>query len=476
MPILDKMNQNNMPDDDDNRPRKPINFDDVPPDNPKRQRQAPELLPARKGRAQISMAALVERIVDQFRAEHTPDDSQVRAAQTRADRASLLLPVVDYVLAVESVGVDEAGKTDVLWQAYSALFGFGPLDQFIDDESVTTVSIEGAEKISIRRGHGELEAVPPLFEDNGHFKQIVERLLARCGVKLRDDMPIVEAGLRAENGRFVSMSMFAPPVTYALSLDVRLHPVAAPTLAALVERGTLTKGTAAVLRALVQSDYGFTVVGQPESGKTMTLSALLSELPNPAQAVAVERTGELHLPEGMARAVVQWPQGTSGESGENEEDAGVTFGEQIQVQAGEGYRVIVLDEVRADEPHTIAPLLSADEDDTANASRLIWSFRGAPDSKRLVSALGMLARRADVANGEALVRNLFTRMPFVVSVRRLAGKIELRELGEWVYPDGSDYVVYRPLLQTSGGETYPAGDMPAHALPGIDAAFWAAEG
>lgn len=458
MPIIDKMNQNNTPDDDSSE-WKP------PKQEPKKERPrpVPRFVDARAGRRQISLSALVERISDQFYAENTPDDSAVRAAATRSDRIKLLLPVVDYVLGVESVVLDDDGRGDVIRLAYSDIFGFGPLDVLIEDEAVTTIMLEGVSKLSVRRGHGELEPIDLIFEDESQLKEIVGRLLQRSGAILREDLPVIEIGCKADNERFLSISLVAPPAAIDLSLDIRLHPPKAPTLTDYIERGALTPKAAKILAALMASEHGFVLVGQPESGKTMFLSALLGLLPNPKGAVAVERTGELHLPEGMRREVAVWPQ--------NPVDDPVTFGDQIQAESEKDMLVVVLDEVRADEPHTIAPLLTM-----AQPPRMIWSFRGAPNSKRLLSALGMLARRADVAQGETLAHNLFERLPFVVSLRRLDDRLELREIGEWYYPERAESPSYRTLIENVMGEMDVTGEVPSHALPGLDADFWQAGG
>jgi Flp pilus assembly CpaF family ATPase len=458
MPLLDKMSRNNTPDDSNGKGHDSgIDLSSLMP-KPKPKREEPQFFPAHGGRRQISYVALIERIQEQFEAENTPDNSVVRAARTRTGRLQLLLPVIDYVLAVESVMLDDETKAEIIQTAYSEIFGFGPLDQFIDDERVTTVTVEGAEKVAVRYGQGDLERIPPIFESESHLRVVVDRLLAEANAVLQDNMPLIEAGLRTEGGRFMSLSVAAPPISILTNLDMRLHPVEPPTFETLTERNTLTDDGAALLRALMHSSYGVMVVGQPESGKTMTLSAMLTELPNPHEAVAVERTGEMHLPDGMAQAVVHWA-----------EDAAdvVTFGAQIQAQLKQGYKVMVLDEVRADEPFTIAPLLTVE-----NPPRLIWSFRGAPDEKRLTSALGMLARRANAMLGEELVRKLFERMPFVVTVRRLRGTVELRGVGEWYYPEGSDSVRLRTLLKTMNGETFTTGEKPSRPLPGLGDDFW----
>jgi type IV secretory pathway ATPase VirB11/archaellum biosynthesis ATPase len=458
MSLLDKMSQNNDPDDDSQNSAS--SFDNIPLDRPRRKRTPPHLLESRAGRRKISFAALIERIVTQFEEENTPDDSAVRAAQTPADRARLLLPVVDYVFSVESIDADNEVKAGVMGAVYSELFGLGPLDPLIDDDTITTITLEGAEKVSIRYGNNDLIAANPIFDSEEHLRKIIGRLVQQANATLNDDLPLIEVGLQTESDRFLSASIAGPPIAYTLNADIRLHPTTAPTLDGLIERETFTAQAAQFIRALVQSEYGFMVAGQPESGKTMTLSAILGELPHPGTAVAVERTGELHLPNGMTRAVVRWPVG---------DNTGVTFGEQIQAQLDAGHTTMVLDEVRADEPHSIEPLLKRD-----SPPRLIWSFRGAPDSKRLLASLGMLARRSAPGgdDSDTLVQNLFARLPFVVSVRRLSGKIELREVGEWVPVPKLDTVRYVTLMQTSGGDTELTGNQPTRSLPGLNAAFW----
>src|SRR5690606_20669639 len=151
------------------------------------------------------------------------------------------------------------------------------------------------------------------------------------------------------------------------------------------------------------------------------------------QVIAVERAGELRLPEDCERLRTIWPVG---------EQVGISFGEQIAVALAKKPGCILLDEVRADEPHTIAPLLQAEE-----APRQIWVFRGPSDVKRLQSALGMLARRAEVGQSEVLVQALYRRLPFMVTLKRRAGHIELRNIGEWQFPAGQEYPNYVSLME-----------------------------
>jgi Flp pilus assembly CpaF family ATPase len=416
----------------------------------------PQFISGQLGRRMISMAALTERIEAAFVEEYGENSEALREADTPTKRLKLLLGTVDYVLAVESVQVSPDEKADLINRAYSNLFGYGPLDALFLDERVTTVSLDGADRAAVRYGSGDLTQLGALFQDAEHFTRIIRRLLLDSGVELREDQPYMETGLLIEN-RPVCVNLLAPPVTTQLTADIRVHPRKAPTLEDLTTSGFMTAQAADLLRALVVSPHGFIVAGETESGKTTLLNALVQMLPEPEKTIAVERAGELRPPTGIERLIARWPIG---------EQAGITFGAQIGSALTKQPACLVLDEVRADEPGSIGPLL-----DMPDAPRQIWSFRGAIFAKRLQSALSMLARRADFGQGEELVRALYQRLPFVVSVIRTNGELRLWGVSEWQFRDSPDYPTYTPLLQTEQRELKLVGHQPTRPL-NLPPAFW----
>jgi energy-coupling factor transporter ATP-binding protein EcfA2 len=215
----------------------------------------------------------------------------------------------------------------------------------------------------------------------------------------------------------------------------------------------------AILEAIARSAHGFVIVGQPESGKTTLLNALLLLVPADSMT-SVERAGELRLPDGAKRLVPIWP-------GQPKDEAqAVSFGGQIRAALEETPQILLLDEVRADEPESIAPLLQDDAD-----FRQIWSFRGAVDPKRVRSALGMLARRAMPAQPEAAVKQLYQRLPFVITVRRRRGVLQLRGIAEW-QDRGGEYADYVLLWEAEGDQFQRRGNKPSRTLELPDD-FWA---
>lgn len=393
----------------------------------------PELLRGRMDTRMMSHAAMVERIEAAFLDDYARTPA-LQAARTRADRLRLLRETVDYVLAVESVVLASEARARLMRDAYSQVFGYGPLDALLADPRITTIAIEGPERVAVRYGYGELTSIGLLFDDEHHLRQMIGRMLAEAGAELRADVPVLETGLIVE-GRPVALSVVPPGVSVTLNADIRVHPAVAPDLGALAASGFMSDDAAHFLAALVASPYGFIVVGDTESGKTTLLGALAHRLPDTLHVSAVERAGELRLADTAVRRKVVWPLG---------ERAGLDFGAQIAAALDQSPDLLVLDEVRADEPAAIAPLLASE-----TAPRQLWAFRGAPDAKRLQAALGMLARRA--GQGEALVPALYERLPFVVSVARIQGRLQLFSIGEWQPTHLSEYPDYVLLYQYRDG-------------------------
>lgn len=416
----------------------------------------PELIPGRLGTRMYSMAALVERIVSAFVEEHGENSPALQEAQTRSQKLRLILDTADYVLAVESVALSEDDRADLIRRVYGELFGYGGLDALFADERITTIALTGENHVSVRYGHGDLTDVPPLFDSREHLRRILGRLLRDAGTELRDDQPIVETGLVIE-GRPAAINLMSPPLTMFYTVDMRLHPRQPLRLDALVADGMMSAAAARLLRTLVASPYGIIIVGDAESGKTTLLNALAHELPAGTRIVSVERAGELRLPAGAARLVVRWAAG---------EQAGATFGDQIETALTVPGDALLLDEVRADAPLTIAPLLYGE-----SAPRQLWTFRGVPDAKRLQASLGMLARRANIMMGEELVHALYQRLPFVITVARIQERLQVFSAAEWQPNPTSDYPDYVMLMQYRDGQSRVTGRRPVRSLDLPDA-FW----
>lgn len=429
---------------------------------PKRTDPQPEFLPSHPGRM-VSLAGLVERIVEQFKDEYGSEADLRDVPDT--ERRIWLRDVAEYIFGVESVMLERQEQAQIIRRAYSAISGYGPLDTLFEDNRVTTIALEGSEKMSVRYAPGtDLIPQEPVFEDVHQMRRMLERLVRDAGAELRDEIPILETGLMIGE-RPVCVSLVMPPFSHQPVADIRVHPAIIPSLDDLVATDFLTHEVVMFLRALLQTSHGLVIMGEPESGKTTLLAALAQHVSDPASTATVERAGELRLPDGMTRYAVRWSTG--------DDDPGVTFGGQIQAALDNAPSCLILDEVRADEPTLIQPLLAQDD-----VPRQIWSFRGASMTKRIRSSLAQLARMSDAAQPEAMVYAIHARLPFVLVTRRTAGSIRLQLIAEWQFPEetGDDLVYpdFVELFRYQEGTLRKTGNQPRLPLDLPDD-FWQVE-
>lgn len=399
----------------------------------------------RSGTRLYSVRALIEQVADAFSEEHGGGSAALQQAETPAQRLALIADTAGYVFAVESISLNSTERAVIIEGAYSELFGYGPLDPLLTDTRVTTLLLKGSRQTSVRFGHGDLEPAGQLFTDETHLREVVTRLLADADAALYEEADIIEAGLMVGD-RSARITVVPPSLAFEITADLRLHPAHMPTLDELVACEFLDVGALNLLRAILRSRYGVAVVGDSETGKTVLLNAIAQELAqftDPAAISVVQRAEEMRLPPGTSLRATLWPR---------EDRLGMTFGEQITDALHDSPGVLLLDEVRADEPTTIAPLLMLDD-----APRQFWAVRGAPDSKRLQSALGMLARRAAAGQGEALVHALYERLPFVITLARIRGRLQIFSIAEWQSRVDTEYPDYVMLMRYEDGAARPTG-------------------
>ena len=389
------------------------------------ERRQPKILQSKTG-ARISVEALLERIVEQFNMEHDHESEAFKLAETRAERMKLVSDSAKYIFAVESLNLMPGEQADIIHRVYGEIYGYGPLDPLLADERVTTISLEGVDKASVRYGPGEeLTVLDSLFTDNLHLNEIVRRILRDARATYVDGMAFIECGM-TYNGRKLSFNIAFPPFTMETTVDIRVHPAEMPTLDDLVESEFMSEDAATLLRALVRSKHGIVVMGEPESGKTTLLSALTQEMDGIGQVVSVERTGEICPPDSLEQRVVRWGYGT---------DEPIWYEEHVRQAMLEEPHTLILDEITADQAIACRLPLTM-----KNAPRQIWAFRGGTILKRIRSALTILAQRANPGAPQQMEMAVYERLPFIVLTKRNKAKkkLQLVEIIEWQNINGHE--------------------------------------
>ncbi|MCC7449125.1 MAG: Flp pilus assembly complex ATPase component TadA [Anaerolineae bacterium] len=406
------------------------NGDSEQDDSPSAKR-SPQFL---SGSRQMSLAALREKIEDQLIAETSP--AILRAAADESARRDLIREAADYVLSVEGVTLSRADRLAIQDVIYSDLFRLGPLDGYIQDNTITEITIDRADRVHVRYGAGEMVAVDVFFDDAAHVERVIQWTLATAGAQVSDSDPFIEVGTVLA-GRPARVTAAAPPVSPMLHVEIRLHPTPVATLDALVSSGMLDQSAQALLTAILRAGHGLMIVGDAGSGKTTLLEALLTQLPT--GSVSVERAAELRLPPGIERLAAIPP--APGQSP-------VSFADQIVAAlAHNPASWLVLDEVRFDESEAMWQALTS-----APGTRCLWAFRGTTNPLRLRTAFSMAVRRAVQTIDQAVINSaLLDRLPFVALLARQNQQIKVISINEWQRDNQQpDMLALRPIWPAGG--------------------------
>jgi pilus assembly protein CpaF len=174
---------------------------------------------------------------------------------------------------------------------FSLLFGQGPLQGLLEDETVTEILVNGPEKIWAERG-GLLEEQNLSFPDSEWLKLWVRRVLSEKGRKVDHSSPFADCIL-ADGSR---LHVALPPISQAgLCLSLRKFSRFPWSLEEMETKGSLTSTLREYLRGAVRERKNIFVCGGTGSGKTSLLSALLAEANRNERLLALEDVAEIRV-------------------------------------------------------------------------------------------------------------------------------------------------------------------------------------
>ncbi len=176
-------------------------------------------------------------------------------------------------------------------EIYNEAMGFGPLEDFLEDESVTEIMVNGPQQIFVERG-GRLELTGETFMDDASVLAIIERIVSPIGRRIDESQPYVDARLpdgSRVNAIIHPLSLTGPCIT------IRKFSKRAFTDQDLIRFGSWNQPMIDLLRVCVLLRKNIIVSGGTGSGKTTLLNTLSSFIPPTDRIVTVEDAAELRL-------------------------------------------------------------------------------------------------------------------------------------------------------------------------------------
>lgn len=171
------------------------------------------------------------------------------------------------------------------------ILGYGPLEPFLSDATVTEVMVNGPENVYVER-EGKIQRTEGRFFDEAHLKRTIDKIVGQVGRRIDETQPYVDA--RLPDGSRVNAVI--PPVAVDWPmLTIRKFSAVPFQAEDLVNFGTFSRGVVDLLQACVAGRLNVLVSGGTGAGKTTTLNVLSSFIPKDERIVTIEDAAELRL-------------------------------------------------------------------------------------------------------------------------------------------------------------------------------------
>jgi len=195
-----------------------------------------------------------------------------------------------------AMGVDASALTDeerrvLASQIRDDILGYGPVQMYLDDPTVTEIMVNAEESIYIERD-GKLIATDTRFMSRQHLRRVIDRIVTGVGRRIDESSPMVDARL-ADGSR---VNAIIPPLSVdGPILTIRKFAHDPFRVQDLIEMGSITQLVADLCEAAVQGKLNIMVSGGTGTGKTTLLNVLSGFIPDDERIVTIEDAVELQL-------------------------------------------------------------------------------------------------------------------------------------------------------------------------------------
>ncbi|MCQ9082883.1 CpaF family protein [Vibrio harveyi] len=190
-----------------------------------------------------------------------------------------------------SQALSAEGRKRVIKQIEDEVFGLGPLEPLLSDDTVSDILVNGAKNVFVER-RGKLEKTPYTFLDDRHLRNIIDRIVSQVGRRIDESSPMVDA--RLLDGSRVN-AIIPPLALDGPSVSIRRFAVERLKMSNFLDFGTLSPQMATFVEAAVEGELNILISGGTGSGKTTTLNILSGYIPRDERIITIEDSAELQL-------------------------------------------------------------------------------------------------------------------------------------------------------------------------------------
>ncbi len=274
---------------------------------------------------------------------------QIRVRGIDSASRSDILELIRSLVHEYQVGATSGGRqrplhdpTAMADRLRRSILEFGPLTPFIDGSIEYEELIIHGQEVSYIDLDGRLVAHDEPVSEH-EVTHVVIKLLATVGVTVDEGHPVAQAQILDGQAR---MGVVLPPIADKIDVTIRRYLSKRETFDELIEWDAVTPAAASLLAVALRTPTGVIVTGQPGSGKTTLVNALLRSAPPTLRVICCEDTPELSVEHLHAARWKTRPPGPDG-SGE------ISLRGLVKMSLGMRPDLIVVGEVRGEEAYEL---------------------------------------------------------------------------------------------------------------------------
>ncbi len=198
---------------------------------------------------------------------------------------------VNQIITEDGTPLTRQERQQLIGEITDDILGYGPIDPFLRDESVSEVMVNDSGTVYIER-NGKLTLTNVRFVDEQHLIRIIDKIVSQVGRRIDESSPMVDA--RLPDGSRVN-AIIPPLAVKGPCLTIRKFRKDPLTMEDLIRFGTLSPMAAQFLELCVKGALNIVISGGTGSGKTTTLNVLSAAIPNDDRIITVEDAAEVQL-------------------------------------------------------------------------------------------------------------------------------------------------------------------------------------
>jgi pilus assembly protein CpaF len=199
--------------------------------------------------------------------------------------------VIYDLITASNVPLSAGEKERICREVLHEVFGLGPLEPLLQDQTITDILVNTHRQVYIERG-GMLELTSVVFKDEAHLRHIIDKIVSNVGRRVDESSPMCDA--RLDDGSRVNV-VIPPLAVDGPILSIRRFGRTPVGVDQLLASRSLTPPMLELLKAAVKARLNIVIAGGTGAGKTTLLNALSSFIPARERIVTIEDSAELQL-------------------------------------------------------------------------------------------------------------------------------------------------------------------------------------